>query len=411
MDAPVILPTWSTLKVRKTSDMDAATAKSYVSLITRLVPTLVVAVSVGACSRTGDAPEPQTMPSAQAPTSMVTSNTAPAGIAPESADSPIGKALDSQSYYRYLYAVYCNGVVDRIDLEQRKKVESFQLAERSGTRAAVATGPSPGARPDSCLARPVSQQNASEVAARRAYVVATDQFYRVGDESKKRYQLLTFSLPKWQLEKSVDLGFFDVLNGTPPRVASDSRGGWVVLPQGQSNGPVEANLKNYLGMDNVTSPRVTEWSASIALVEFANARGEQLPQAGLADLTTHRFTRLDGPPNDLSADVRLAPGGHYALRRIERMEKQNTGGGQVIGTGELRLYGADGKIVATFNEKDIAGLWHTVALTPQGLAVYTNGSGDYRFVSLGRNFDSEPVANEWTDDLEGTRPGVVYSDR
>lgn len=411
MDAPVILPTWSTLKVRKTSDMDATTAKSYVSLITRLVPTLAVAVSVGACSRTSDAPEPQAMPSAQAPTSIVTSNTAPAGIAPESADSPIDKALASQSYYRYLYAVYCNGVVDRIDLEQRKKVESFQLAERSGIPAAVAAESSPGARPDSCLARPVSQQNTSEVATRRAYVVATDQFYRVGDESKKRYQLLTFSLPKWQLEKSVDLGLFDVLNSTPPRVVSDSRGGWVVLSQGQSNGPAEADLKNYVGMDNVTSPRVTEWSASTALVEFANARGPQLPQAGLAELTAHRFTRLDPPPNDLSADVRLAPGGHYALRRIERMEKKNTGGGQVIGTGELRLYGVDGKTVATFDEKGIAGLWHTVALTPQGLAVYTNGSGEYRFVSLGRNFDSEPVANDWTDDLEGTRPGVVYSDR
>ena len=407
----MILPTWNTLKVRKTSDMDAAAAKSYVSLITRLVLTLAVTASVGACSRATDAPEPQTMPSAQAPTSMVIPNTAPPGIAPESAESPTDSALDSQSYYRYLYAVYCNGVVDRIDLEQRKKVASFHLAERSGTPAAVAAESSPGARPDSCLARPVSQQNTSEVATRRAYVVATDQFYRVGDESKKRYQLLTFLLPKWQLEKAVDLGLFDVLNSTPPRVVSDSRGGWVVLPQGQSNGPVEANLKNYLSMDNVTSPRITEWSASTALVEFANTRGQQLPQAGLADLTTHRFTRLDAPPNDLSADVRLAPGGHYALRRIERMEKQNTGGGQVTGTGELRLYGADGKTVATFNEKGIAGLWHTVALTPQGLAVYTNGSGDYQFVPLGRKFEPEPVANEWTDDLEGTRPGVVYSDR
>lgn len=407
----MILPTWNTLKVRKTSDMDAAAAKSYVSLITRLVLTLAVTASVGACSRASDAPEPQTMPSAQAPTSMVIPNTAPPGIAPESAESPTDSALDSQSYYRYLYAVYCNGVVDRIDLEQRKKVASFHLAERSGTPAAVAAESSPGARPDSCLARPVSQQNTSEVATRRAYVVATDQFYRVGDESKKRYQLLTFLLPKWQLEKAVDLGLFDVLNSTPPRVVSDSRGGWVVLPQGQSNGPVEANLKNYLSMDNVTSPRITEWSASTALVEFANTRGQQLPQAGLADLTTHRFTRLDAPPNDLSADVRLAPGGHYALRRIERMEKQNTGGGQVTGTGELRLYGADGKTVATFNEKGIAGLWHTVALTPQGLAVYTNGSGDYQFVPLGRKFEPEPVANEWTDDLEGTRPGVVYSDR
>ncbi|MDT0138214.1 hypothetical protein, partial [Acidovorax sp. PRC11] len=406
-----ILPTWNTLKVRKTSDMDAAAAKSYVSLITRLVLTLAVTASFGACSRATDAPEPQTMPSAQAPTSMVIPNTAPPGIAPESAESPTDSALDSQSYYRYLYAVYCNGVVDRIDLEQRKKVASFHLAERSGTPAAVAAESSPGARPDSCLARPVSQQNTSEVATRRAYVVATDQFYRVGDESKKRYQLLTFLLPKWQLEKAVDLGLFDVLNSTPPRVVSDSRGGWVVLPQGQSNGPVEANLKNYLSMDNVTSPRITEWSASTALVEFANTRGQQLPQAGLADLTTHRFTRLDAPPNDLSADVRLAPGGHYALRRIERMEKQNTGGGQVTGTGELRLYGADGKTVATFNEKGIAGLWHTVALTPQGLAVYTNGSGDYQFVPLGRKFEPEPVANEWTDDLEGTRPGVVYSDR
>ncbi len=356
---------------------------------------------LSACSRNGDTPPaPQAAPLSQAavPASQASIS--------EGVPSPEGAGLQSRSSHRYLYAVYCNGLVDRIDLEQRKKVASFQLAERSGTPPAVAAAPSPGVRPDSCLAHPVSPQSASDLAQGRVHVVATDQFYRSGDEPKKPYRLLTFSLPDWHLEKSSDLGLFDVLNGTPPRVANDGKGGWAAVPPGKGSDLPVADLASYQGMDNVASPQVTEWSASTALVEFADTKGKQLPQAGMADTATRRFTRLGAPPNDVSAEVRLAPGGRFALRQIERMDA-----GQVVGTGELRLYGADGKIAATFNDKSIAGVWHTVALTPQGLAVYTDGAGNYRFVSLEREFGLEPVANDWTDDLDGTRPGVVYGAR
>ncbi|XJC77325.1 hypothetical protein ACHFCA_14485 [Delftia tsuruhatensis] len=40
---------------------------------------------------------------------------------------------NDQDPYRYLYTVYCNGTVDRLDLVQRSKVGSFQLSERSGS--------------------------------------------------------------------------------------------------------------------------------------------------------------------------------------------------------------------------------------------------------------------------------------
>ncbi|GKS95250.1 hypothetical protein [Acidovorax sp. SUPP2825] len=35
--------------------------------------------------------------------------------------------------------------------------------------------------------------------------------------------------------------------------------------------------------------------------------------------------------------------------------------------------------------------------------------GGYRFVALGRTFGTEPVQDGETDDLDGTRPGLVYS--
>ncbi|MDA8456859.1 hypothetical protein M4R22_19030 [Acidovorax sp. GBBC 3334] len=369
------------------------------------------AALLSACSRDGDAPSQ----AQSAPASAPVSGASPTVLAvPATASSQPEDPTPYRyrpSHYRYLHAVYCNGVVDRIDLEQRVKVKSFQLSERSGPSHAIAAAPSPGVKPDSCLARPVSPQSAEDMARQRVQVIATDQFYRQGDDPRKRYRLLTFSLPDWRLEKAIDLGSFDVLNGAPPRVAGALRDAWAVLPPGEGKGVAQKDLAGYQGMDNVASPEVAEWSATTALVEFANAQGRQLPEAGLADMQGHRFTRLGEPPNALSNDVRLAPGGRYALRRIERMVRQGQGVTQVQGTGELRLYGADGKLAATLQAPHIAGGWHTVALTPQGLAVFTDGAGGYRFVHLGREFGVQPVADAWTDDLDGTRPGVAYSER
>src|SRR5260221_358491 len=59
---------------------------------------------------------------------------------------------NDQDPYRYLYTVYCNGTVDRLDLVQRSKVGSFQLSERSGSPPAVAALAQPGVRPGGCLA-------------------------------------------------------------------------------------------------------------------------------------------------------------------------------------------------------------------------------------------------------------------
>lgn len=79
-------------------------------------------------------------------------------------------------------------------------------------------------------------------------------------------------------------------------------------------------------------------------------------------------------------------------------------------TGELRVYRtADGQQVASVADARIGGAWHGIAITPSGWAVYTDRRGAYRFVALGRAFGTEPVQDEETDDLDGTRPGLVYS--
>ncbi len=104
---------------------------------------------------------------------------------------------------------------------------------------------------------------------------------------------------------------------------------------------------------------------------------------------------------------------------------------KVEATGELRLYGADGRQTRVLNQASLAGSvlarsqsrtldpdqpgtdndWFNVALTPDGLAVFTDRRGNYQFVALGQSFDSAPVMDGAQDDADGARPGLVYAAR
>ncbi len=104
----------------------------------------------------------------------------------------------------------------------------------------------------------------------------------------------------------------------------------------------------------------------------------------------------------------LAPGGTFVLHSVRAM-KATQSGPQLAATGEMRLYGADGKLVRQLIDDRVAGDWQPIALTPHGLAVYTDKRGNYRFVSLGMALGAEPVIDSNADDLDGTRPGVIYA--
>lgn len=334
-------------------------------------------------------------------------------------DSPVS-LRDQHASHRFLYVLYCNGTVDKLDLAQPAKVSSFALSERSGTPPAVAALPAPGVKPDSCLARPAHMEGVDGAAGRQVQVVATAQFYRRDEDGQKAYRLLTFSLPDWTLRQQADLGMFDVLNGTPPRMVHGPQAGqW--LPRSSDAEPdATAELAGYAGGQGIAFARFAQWSGDVSLVEFADGgkpQGQPQAQAGFADRATRRFVRLAAPADASSGPVRLAPGGRFAVREVQRAEaasgpatKGPADEAPLHRTGELRVYStADGQPVASIMDARIAGHWYGIAVTPDGWAVYTDRQGAYRFVALGRTFGTDPVEDGETDDLDGARPGLVYS--
>ncbi|MCZ2135672.1 MAG: hypothetical protein LC098_09630 [Burkholderiales bacterium] len=308
---------------------------------------------------------------------------------------------------RFAYLVYCDGRVDKLDLERRRKVTTIALSTRSGSPPAIAAAPSPGTRPDSCLARP-AVGGASEGTT---HLVASSQFTRDDRDVRKAYALLTFSLPDWTLVASRPLGTFDVLNGTPPRVVFDDAGAPRSLTGEAARLPLPSGFADYVDATQAVSARVYERSGTTDLLAFVDRRHPDQPQSGFARESERRFVPLAAPPNALSGDARLAPGGDFALRPVVTMQRRRDGTTRTVLSGELRLYDAKGDRVATLNAQSVAGACSCVLIAPNGVAVFVDHKGNYRFVSLGRSFSDAPVEDDLTDDLDGTRPGVVYASR
>lgn len=318
--------------------------------------------------------------------------------------------LPSNAPAPMLFVVYCNGTVDQLDLRAASKVGTFQLSDRSGTPPAVAPLPTPGLRPDNCLARPALANDGIAADAGLAHVVASAQRQRDDADGRMPYSLLTFALPTWTLQARQALGRFDVLNGAPPRVARHN-GLWKTLESGEGpDNDVQTELAVWAGDAARASAQVLAWSAGSALVRYRSQAtgGAASDTYALVHRAAQRVVPLDGlPGNDPEPTLALAPGGQYVLQAVRSL-RAVPGGQQLVATGELRLWGPDGQRVDRRMVESVAGDWHPVTLTPQGLAVFTDRRGDYRFVPLGYRFDTAPVADPATDDLDGARPGVVY---
>lgn len=309
-----------------------------------------------------------------------------------------------------LYVVYCNGTVDQLDLEANAKVNSFQLSGHSGNPPAIAPLPGAGTRPDSCLARPALADERSGAAAGVVHIVASPRWQRDDTDGSMPYSVLTFALPGWTLQARQDLGRFDVLNGAPPRLER-ANGQWQALASGSNaDENVRADMAAW-GHDTApASVHALAWSADTILVRYGlQGHGGKVSTAyALVHRAQRQVVLIAGVPgNDPEPALTLAPGGQFVLHSVRAL-RAVADGRQLAATGELRLYGADGKPVSQWKVDDVAGDWHPVALTPQGMAVFTNRQGGYRFVPLGRRFGTEPVADPGTDDLDGARPGVIY---
>jgi len=364
---------------------------------------------------------------------------------------------DDRSQYHYLYVVYCNGTVERLDLVQREKVGCFQLAERSGNPSAVAVLPlpGPGARTGVCLARPVITEDTQDQVAGVVHIVASSDV-DIDDNGYADFSLLTFTLPDWTLQHARDLGNFYVLNDVEPRMLRAPDGALTLQPRKSRNSdgtytyPPGSNpwramfnlIQTYTGKEHLNwdgtnrTTQIFEWSADTVLFryELPGEAGSDLGGFGFA-LADHKrrhiipldeFLEEDVP---IPPDAHLAPGGQFVLMVMSRVVPLGGGIEQVENSGELRLYDAEGHLVSTLMEPGIEGeklaqvgrvahdelvmssanIWRLIALTPNGLAVFTNLRGDYRFIELGQTFGVEPVVNPLTGDFHGTYPGLVYA--
>lgn len=319
-------------------------------------------------------------------------------------------AASGRENSQHLYVVYCNGTVDHLDLAKQAKVASFQLSDRSGSPPAVAKLPAAGVRPDSCLARPASLTDALPQDEGMAFIVASAQLQRDDTSGRMPHSLLKFSVPAWTLQSRQDLGSFDVLNGTPPRITRGSDGR--LKPQPAEIDPtseLRAELSHYAGGATVTFATPLATSANTALIGYTASQNAHGAAYALMHRTQRSIVRIEGVPgSDPEPALTLAPGGQFVLHSVRAFSSKQ-GSRQLAATGELRLYGADGKLVSQQTDERVAGEWYPIALTPQGVAVYTDRRGTYRFVTLGRMFGVEPVQDPNTDDLDGARPGVIYA--
>jgi hypothetical protein len=326
--------------------------------------------------------------------------------------------------YRFLYAVYCNGTVDRLDLVEQTRTGSFQLSDRSGKPAAVAALPQPGVRPGGCLARPVITGDGQDRDAGVVHIVASSRLDAHAD-GRKPYQLLTFTLPGWTLQQTRELGSFDTL----PRLARTADGTLEVQPQ-DSHPPA---AKAWAGADAMDWANALEWSAGNVLLTYALPwqHGTAAALALRADARTVRLAEFRSGGDDIPPDLRLAPGGRFVLASLKRSVPLGDGTRKVEATGELRLYGADGRQPEVLNRASLAGSvlarsrsgtlnpdeprtdhdWFNVALTPGGLAVFTDRRGNYQFIALRQSFGMDPVLDDSQDDADGARPALVYAAR
>jgi len=354
---------------------------------------------------------------------------------------------DDRNQYRYLYAVYCTGTVDRLDLIQREKVGSFQLSERSGNPPAVAQLRLPTMRPGVCLACPVITADTQDKAAGVVHIVASDK-QDFDSDRRADFSLLTFSLPDWTLQHKRILGNFKL---PEPRMLRTTDGllvlqpSHILNPDGTYSDAPSSNLRyemyrritsysagNHL-MWNRESPstQVFEWSADHVLFRYGLREPDDTGATSgygiaLADHSNRKIVSLDEFPKKnfpIPPYPYLAPGGRFVLLVMQRLVPDIG----VENTGELRLYDADGRLLSTRMEPSIEGqkltrigkppvneqfsptIWDVIALTPNGLAIFRNLRGDYQFVDLNQTFGTEPVVNPFTGDPHGTRPGIVYA--
>ncbi|MCC7067246.1 MAG: hypothetical protein IT523_02200 [Burkholderiales bacterium] len=313
-----------------------------------------------------------------------------------------GKDADSKAPTslgaRYLYVVDCDGRVDKLDTEARRKVASFHLSDKSGSPPAVATAPD--GKMDGCLAARVlpdaSGQQVSLIAPKTA---------RQDSEGLQEFQRLTFSLPDWKLVAAVPAGKLP----EAPQLQRDASApqGVRVLRDDQWMPVTYLDLQEYAGKSADIDGIIVESSSGVSLLSLLDAPQSKQLALGLANTVTRKLTKLNDLPPTTLHHVHLAPGGGYVLVEVVN----NAGNGVVTRTGALRLYDDSGKVAVGLTDERLGKPGSTlgfIALTGNGDAVYGEG-GDYYFVALGRAFPNPASAAVTAPIPDPVAPGVVFA--
>ncbi len=305
------------------------------------------------------------------------------------APTPAGKADAGGAARRFLYVVQCDARVDKLDLVERKQVESFNLRDRSGSPPAVAAAPD--GRIDGCLV-----QRAVADAKGETVSLIAPRSARLDSEGLQAFQALSFVLPDWALTAVLPAGRLP----EAPRleIAADGR---VRIPSDENWTPViAADLSGYPGEEAHSGSPILASSDRYKLLSVLSADSNNM-DLGLADTVAHTLVRLSDVPTTTLNHVHLAPGGAFVL-----VEATASADKESQPNGELALFDSTGKRIGRWKDEGPVG-GRFVALTPQGDAVYRIEAG-YRFVALGRSFGSAKVEKPIPDLAD---PGLIYSSR
>jgi hypothetical protein len=290
---------------------------------------------------------------------------------------------------RYLYEVSCSAKVEKFDAITQRKVDSYDLATRTGNPPLIPTAEGPL---ETCLANgTVFDRNASVF-----YTLVPSE--KGPADAAMDYRILGFSIPAVSLVMQMPAGtrlehapHIEVQPGAHPQV----------LQQLEWKPKTEEDLSTFAPAHKAIANRILETSADRALVRLFEGEGGLT--LGVADSATKKLVRLQGPLATTPEHVHLAPGATHVL-----VEDVAGAGPKATKTGTLRLYdAATGLALKAFSDPHVAKLYF-LGISPGGKVLY-GLLDDYWFLDLGVTFPPATVQPAAKDDFPA--PVVFSADR
>ena len=288
--------------------------------------------------------------------------------------APAPSPSQSVDATRFLYVVSCDGRVDKLDTRERKLLSSFTLSEKSGNPPAVPSLASAGGQIDGCLAQRIVVDHAGKIVS-----LIAPKDARLDASGMQDFQALSFALPSWTLTSAQPAGKAAVA----PWLQTDAAGALQVLTDPPALSAAPLDLRDFKGAGKDVGGLTLQSSGDVSLVSLLLKDSTALA-VGLANTKTRTLVQLSELPQTTLPNVHLAPGGGFVLIELTTSATNQR-------SGALRLYDSTGKPVADLTDDRIPTL-RFVAITPNGLAVYSDRAGAYHFVLLGKTFGAAAVA-------------------